>query len=301
MITFIEDHRMDFGVGSICKVLPIASSSYYAHVAVKRDPQRASDRARQDAIDGLEIERVHDESRGRYGARKVWHQLRREGKDIARCTVERLMKVMGLQGVVRGKQVITTNPDTTQPCPDDKVNREFKAQSPNQLWVSDFTYVSTWQGMVYVAFVVDVFSRRIVGWRVSTSMTTAFVLDALNQAICQRSPEKDGGLIHHSDRGSQYLSIKYTERLADAGIDPSVGTVGDSYDNALAESVIGLFKTEVTKLLGPWKSIGQLEWETLKWVDWYNTKRLHSAIGYITPHEAEEMFYETLNEHGKAA
>ncbi len=304
---------MDFGVGSICKVLPVAPSSYYAHLAIRRDPGLASNRVRQDAMDSVEVRRVHDESSGRYGARKVWHQLRRENKDVARCTVERLMKVMGLQGVVRGKQVITTNPDTAQPCPpsrafpihcravDDKVNREFKAQSPNQLWVSDFTYVSTWQGMVYVAFVVDVFSRRIVGWRVSTSMTTAFVLDALNQAICQRSPEKGCGLIHHSDRGSQYLSIKYTERLADAGIDPSVGTVGDSYDNALAESIIGLFKTEVTKLLGPWKSMGQLEWETLKWVDWYNTKRLHSAIGYVTPHETEEMFYENLNVHEKAA
>ena len=194
----------------------------------------------------------------------------------------------------RGKQVITTNPDASQPCPDDKVNREFKAQ----FWVRFYLRVGrAW----FIAFVVDVFSRRIVGWRVSTSMTTAFVLDALNQAICQRSPEKGGGLIHHSDRGSQYLSIKYSERLADAGIDPSVGTVGDSYDNALAESIIGLFKTEVTKLLGPWKSMGQLEWETLKWVDWYNTKRLHSAIGYVTPHEAEEMFYETLNAHEKAA
>jgi putative transposase len=301
MITFIDDHRVDFGVGSICKTLPVAPSSYYAHLAIKRDPMRSSVRARQDATNSVEIRRVHSESRGRYGARKVWRHLRRENKNIARCTVERLMKVMKLHGVVRGKQVITTNPDATQPCPDDKVNRQFVAQSPNQLWVSDFTYVSTWQGMVYVAFVIDVFSRRIVGWRVSTSMTTVFVLDALNQAICQRSPEKGGGLIHHSDRGSQYLSIKYTERLTDAGIDPSVGTVGDSYDNALAESVIGLFKTEVTKLLGPWKSMGQLEWETLKWVDWYNTKRLHSAIGYITPHEAEEMFYETLNVHEKAA
>ncbi len=301
MISFIESHRMDYGVGSICKVLPVAPSSYYAHLGIRRDPRRASNRARQDVADSAEIQRVHDESRGRYGARKVWHQLRRENNDIARCTVERLMKAMELQGVVRGKQIITTNPDTSQSCPDDKVNREFKAQSPNQLWVSDFTYVSTWQGMVYVAFVVDVFSRAVVGWRVSTSMTTAFVLDALNQAICQRGPEKGGGLIHHSDRGSQYLSIKYTERLADAGIDPSVGTVGDSYDNALAESIIGLFKTEVTKLLGPWKSMGQLEWETLKWVDWYNTKRLHSAIGYITPHEAEEMFYETLNAIEEAA
>jgi len=301
MIAFIEDHRSVFGVGSICKLLPIAPSTFYARKAIDSDPQRASERAKSDAIDRDKIQEAFDDSGKRYGARKIWHQLRRSKHNIARCTVERLMKAMGLQGVVRGKQVITTNPDTAQPCPDDKVNREFKAQSPNQLWVSDFTYVSTWQGMAYVAFVVDVFSRRIVGWRVSTSMTTAFVLDALNQAICQRGPEKGGGLIHHSDRGSQYLSIKYTERLADAGIDPSVGTVGDSYDNALAESIIGLFKTEVTKLLGPWKSMGQLEWETLKWVDWYNTKRLHSAIGYVTPHEAEEMFYETLNANEKAA
>ena len=301
MRVFIEEHRAVFGVGPICRVLPIAPSTFYSRQAIEGDPNLASVRSKRDALNKVHIQRVFDGSRGRYGARKIWHQLRRENKDIARCTVERLMKVSGIQGVVRGKKVITTNPDALQPCPDDKVNREFKAQSPNQLWVSDFTYVSSWQGMVYVAFVIDVFSRRIVGWRVSTSMTTAFVLDALNQAICQRSPEKGGGLIHHSDRGSQYLSIKYTERLADAEIDPSVGTVGDSYDNALAESIIGLFKTEVTKLLGPWKSKGQLEWETLKWVDWYNTKRLHSAIGYITPHEAEEMFYETLNANEKAA
>ena len=301
MRVFIEEHRAVFGVGPICRVLPIAPSTFYSRQAIEGDPNLASVRSKRDALNKVHIQRVFDGSRGRYGARKIWHQLRRENKDIARCTVERLMKVSGIQGVVRGKKVITTNPDALQPCPDDKVNREFKAQSPNQLWVSDFTYVSSWQGMVYVAFVIDVFSRRIVGWRVSTSMTTAFVLDALNQAICQRSPEKGGGLIHHSDRGSQYLSIKYTERLADAEIDPSVGTVGDSYDNALAESIIGLFKTEVTKLLGPWKSKGQLEWETLKWVDWYNTKRLHSAIGYITPHEADEMFYETLNANEKAA
>ncbi len=301
MRVFIEEHRAVFGVGPICRVLPIAPSTFYSRQAIEDDPNLASVRAKRDASDKVHIQRIFDDSRSRYGARKIWHQLRRENKDIARCTVERLMKALGIQGVVRGKKVITTNPDALQVCPDDKVNREFKAQSPNQLWVSDFTYVSSWQGMVYVAFVIDVFSRRIVGWRVSTSMTTAFVLDALNQAICQRSPEKGGGLIHHSDRGSQYLSIKYTERLADAEIDPSVGTVGDSYDNALAESIIGLFKTEVTKLLGPWKSKGQLEWETLKWVDWYNTKRLHSAIGYITPHEAEERFYETLNAHQKAA
>ena len=205
----------------------------------------------------------------------------------------------GIQGVVRGQKPITTNPDTSQLCPDDKVNRDFTASMPNQLWVSDFTYVSSWQGMIYVAFVIDVFARCIVGWRVSTSMTTGFVLDALNQAICQRAPSDD--LIHHSDRGSQYLSIRYTERLAEAGIDPSVGSVGDSYDNALAESTIGLFKTEVIDFMGPLKSVGPVEWETLKWVKWYNTKRLHSKIGYITPKEAEENFYQTLNEDEKAA
>lgn len=247
------------------------------------------------------IKQVFDGSRGRYGARKVWHQLRREGRDIARCTVERLMQIMGIQGVVRGKKVITTNPDTAQPCPDDKVNRAFVADMPNQLWVSDFTYVSSWQGMVYVAFIIDVFARKIVGWRVSTSMTTGFVLDALNQAICQRAPSEADKLIHHSDRGSQYLSIRYTERLAEAGIDTSVGSVGDSYDNALAESIIGLFKTEVIKFFGPWKSVGQVEWETLKWVGWYNNTRLHSAIGYVTPHEAEEAFYASLNDAEKAA
>ncbi len=229
MTMFIEEHRDVFGVGPICRVLPIAPSTFYAHAAVARDPKRASSRAKQDKADSREIKRVFDASGGRYGARKVWHSLRREGFDIARCTVERLMKAARLQGVVRGKKVITTNPDTSQPCPDDRVNREFVAQRPNQLWVSDFTYVSSWQGTVYVAFVIDVFARKIVGWRVSTSMTTESVLDALNQAICQRVPS-EGGLVHHSDRGSQYLSIKYTERLAEEGIDPSVGSVGDSYD-----------------------------------------------------------------------
>lgn len=202
---------------------------------------------------------------------------------------------------MRGKKVITTNPDTAQPCPDDKVNREFSVVMPNPLWVSDFTYDSSWQGMVYVAFVIDVFARKIVGWRVSTSMTTGFVRDALNQAICERAPSAADGLVHHSDRGSQYLSIKYTECLAEAGIDTSVGSVADSYDNALAESIIGLFKTEVIKFLGPWKSVGQVEWETLKWVDWYNKTRLYSAIGYITPDEAEEAFYANLNVDEKAA
>jgi putative transposase len=301
MMMFISDYRDTFGVEPICRVLPIAPSTFYARVAVECHPDLASGRAKRDVLGKADIKRVFEGSRSRYGARKVWHALRREGKDIARCTVERLMKAMAIQGVVRGKKVITTNPDASQPCPDDKVIREFVAQMPNQLWVSDFTYVSSWQGMVYVAFVIDVFARKIVGWRVSTSMTTSFVLDALNQAICQRCQTERDNLIHHSDRGSQYLSIKYTERLAEAGIDPSVGSVGDSYDNALAESTIGLFKTEVIKFLGPWKSMGQVEWETLKWVSWYNSERLHSAIGYITPQEAEEAFYANLNTLDKVA
>jgi len=301
MVSFIEDHRDFFGVGPICKVLPIAPTTYYARAAVMRDPELASDRTKSDVIDCEDIERIYKASGQRYGARKVWHALRREGKYIARCAVERLMNVMEIQGVVRGGKVITTHPDAAQPCPDDKVNREFVADMPNQLWVSDFTYVSSWQGMVYVAFVIDVFARKIVGWRVSTSMTTRFVLDALNQAICQRCPSEIDNLIHHSDRGSQYLAIKYTERLAEAGIDPSVGSVGDSYDNALAESTIGLFKTEVINFLGPWKTVGRVEWETLKWVNWYNNERLHSAIGYVTPREAEEAFYANMNDLDKVA
>lgn len=301
MIAFIKDNREAFGVEPICRVLPIAPSSFHAHRAVARDPTRASARAKSDAVHREDIARIWNDNRDLYGARKVWHALRREEKDVARCTVERLMKAMGLQGAVRGKKVITTSPDAAQPCPQDRVNRQFTAIAPNQLWVSDFTYVSSWAGMIYVAFVIDVFARKIVGWKVSTSMTTAFVLHALNQAICQRCPAQAGGLIHHSDRGSQYLSIKYTERLVDAGIDGSVGSVGDSYDNALAESIIGLFKTEVIKRLGPWKSASAVEWETLKWVDWYNNRRLLEPIGYITPAEAEHAFYENLNRLDKVA
>lgn len=301
MIAFIEEHREAFGVEPICRVLPIAPSSFHAHQAVIREPDQASARTRGDVAHREDITRVWQDNRGLYGARKIWHALRREGKDIARYTVERLMKAMGLQGAVRGKKVITTNPDTSRPCPDDKVNRQFVATAPNRLWISDFTYVSSWTGMVYVAFVIDVFARRIVGWKVSTSMTTPFVLDALNQAICQRCRGQAKGLIHHSDRGSQYLAIKYTERLADAGIDGSVGSVGDSYDNAMAESIIGLFKTEVVKRLGPWKSVGHVEWETLKWVDWYNNRRLLEPIGYITPAQAEEAFYVNLTRLDKAA
>ena len=272
-----------------------------AHAARRADPGRLPARAKRDGALMAEIRRVYEANFCVYGVRKIWRQLDREGIPVARCTVARLMRAMGLKGVVRGKTVRTTIPDPAAACPLDRVNRQFKAACPNRLWVADFTYVATWGGFVYVAFVIDVFARKIVGWRVSTSMTTGFVLDALNQAICQRAPSEADKLIHHSDRGSQYLSIRYTERLAEAGIDTSVGSVGDSYDNALAESIIGLFKTEVIKFLGPWKSVGQVEWETLKWVDWYNKTRLHSAIGYVTPNEAEEAFYASLNADEKAA
>ena len=295
MMDFIEESREAFGVEPLCKALQFAPSTYYDRRAIVRDPERASRRAKSDAAMSSRIDGAWEDNRKLYGARKIWHVLRRDGQDVARCTVERLMRVLGIRGVVRGKRVVTTNPDTSLPCPDDKVNRLFKADRPNKLWVSDFTYVPTWSGTVYVAFVIDVFARRIVGWRVSTSMTTKFVLDALDQAIWQRKTLDNTSLVHHSDRGSQYLSIKYTERLAQAEIDLSVGTVGDAYDNALAECVIGLFKTELIKQIGPWKSMREVEWETLKWVDWYNNRRLLGSIGYITPAEAEEAFYANLN------
>lgn len=295
MTAFIEEHRGAYGVEPMCRILQIAPSTYYDRRAIARDPDRASARAKSDAALSVKIDAAWQDNRKLYGARKIWHVLRREGEDVARCTVERLMRVLGIKGVLRGKKVITTNPDTSQPCPDDKVNRLFMADRPNKLWVSDFTYVQTWSGTVYVAFVIDVFARRIVGWRASTSMKTQFVLDALEQAIWQRKTPDNKSLVHHSDRGSQYLSIKYTERLAEAEIDLSVGTVGDAYDNAMAECVIGLFKTEVINQIGPWKSMREVEWETLKWVDWYNNRRLLGPIGYIPPVEAEEAFYANLN------
>ena len=226
-----------------------------------------------------------------YGADKVWRQLNREGVAVARCTVERLMRQQGLQGVRRGKAVRTTVPDPKAPCPLDRVNRQFRAERPNQLWVSDFTYVSTWQGWVYVAFVVDVFSRRIVGWRQSSSMHTEFVLDALEQALYDRKPSEDDGLVHHSDRGSQYLSIRYSERLAEAGIEPSVGSKGDSYDNALAETINGLYKAEVIHRRGPWKTKQAVELATLEWVAWFNHHRLMEPLSYIPPAEFEANYH----------
>jgi putative transposase len=243
-----------------------------------------------------EIQRVWRANLQVYGADKVWRQLDREGIEAARCTVERLMRKHGLRGVMRGKVVRTTVSDRDAACPLDKVNRQFRADRPNQLWVSDFTYVSTWQGWLYVAFVIDVFARRIVGWRVSDSMRTDFVLDALEQALYARQPERDGALIHHSDRGSQYVSIRYSERLAEAGIEPSVGSRGDSYDNALAETINGLYKTELIHRRGPWKTKAAVELATLEWVSWFNTQRLLGSIGYIPPAEAEANYYRQLAE-----
>lgn len=253
-------------------------------------------RAKRDAVLMPEIHRVWEGNMRVYGADKVWRQLHREEQTVARCIVERLMRRLGIQGARRGKSMRTTVPDTSAPCPLDHVNRQFKAERPNQLWVSDFTYVSTWQGWLYVAFVIDVFARRIVGWRVSSSMHTDFVLDALEQALYDRQPEQTAGLIHHSDRGSQYVSIRYTERLAEAGIEPSVGSRGDSYDNALAETINGLYKAEVIHRRGPWKTKASVELATLEWVSWFNHHRLLAPIGYIPPAEAEENYYRQLTE-----
>ena len=240
------------------------------------------------------IQRVWHANWQVYGADKVWRQMNREGIVVARCTVERLMRQLGLQGARRGKKVRTTISDTKAPCPLDRVNRVFKAERPNQLWVSDFTYVSTWQGWLYVAFVIDVYSRRIVGWRVSRNMQTDFVLDALEQALYERQPERAESLVHHSDRGSQYVSIRYTERLAEAGIEPSVGSRGDSYDNALAETINGLYKTELIHRRAPWKTRESVELATLEWVHWFNHIRLLEPIGYVPPVEAEANYWQQL-------
>jgi transposase InsO family protein len=307
MIAFIDDHRGAHGLeprsGSraICKVLPIAPSTYRAQAARRRDPAKLPDRAKRDAALMPEIARVFEENFRVYGVRKVWRQLKREGHDQARCTVARLMRGMGLQGVIRGKPVRTTISDKAAPCPLDHVNRQFKAPRPNVLWVSDFTYVATWSGFVYVAFIIDAYARRIVGWRVSRTAQTGFVLDALEQALHERRPLHRGGLVHHSDRGSQYVSIHYTERLALAGIEPSVGSVGDSYDNALAESINGLYKAEVIHRRGPWRSLEAVEFATLEWVDWFNHRRLLEPIGNIPPAEAEERYYAMLDEPAMAA
>ncbi|WP_183192230.1 IS3 family transposase [Ancylobacter tetraedralis] len=301
MIAFIDDHRGAYGVEPICRVLPIAPSTYHAHASRRCDPAKLSIRARRDAVLLPEVQRVFDENFQVYGVRKVWRQMKREGHQLARCTVARLMRSAGLHGVIRGKPMRTTVADKAAPCPLDHVNRVFRAPAPNMLWLSDFTYVSTWSGFVYVAFVIDAYARRIVGWRVSRTAHASFVLDALEQALHERRPVHRGGLVHHSDRGSQYVSIRYTERLAEAGIEPSVGSVGDSYDNALAETINGLYKAELTHRRGPWRSFEAVEFATLSWVDWFNNRRLLEPIGNIPPAEAEERYYAMLDEPAMAA
>ena len=285
MIAYIDRHKDRFGVEPICRVLPIAPSTY--HHARRRPP---SARAVRDARLKVEIGRVHQDNFGVYGARKVWRQLHREGIAVARCTVERLMGELHLEGVRRGKARRTTTPDATTTRPADLVERNFSATRPNQLWVADLTYVATWSGFVYVALVVDAFSRFLVGWQASRSLRTDLALDALEMAIWRRQARLEG-LVHHSDRGSQYLAIRYTERLAEAGAVTSVGSRGDSYDNALAETIIGLYKTELVRRRGPWRGIDDLEYATLEWVDWFNHRRLLEPIGYVPPAEFEAAFH----------
>jgi transposase InsO family protein len=292
-VQFIDAHRTTYGVEPICRVLapclPIAPSTYYEVKARERDPSRQPARVQRDAVLGPLIEQAWEASTRRYGARKVWRDLRRAGHAVARCTVERLMRARALRGVVRGHRVRTTVPVPVAERPQDLVERNFTATRPNQLWVADFTYVATWRGFVYVAFVTDAFSRRIVGWRATTSLRTDLALDALEQALYDR--ELDGPLVHHSDRGVQYLAIRYTERLLDAGIESSVGRRGDAYDNALAETINGLYKTEVIHHLGPWKGLEDVEYATLAWVAWYNTQRLMEPLGHVPPAEYEEQYH----------
>jgi len=299
LTAFIDEHRDNHGVEPICEQLPISPSTYYEFKAREDDPDRLPDRIKRDHLLEFDIKRVWEENFEVYGARKVWRQLNREHIDVARCTVERLMKRLGIQGVVRGAKCWTTVCDDALARPADLVNREFTATRPNQLWVADITFVATWAGFVYVAFIIDVFARRIVGWRVSRSLKTDLVLDALEQALWSRT--KTEGLVHHSDRGCQYLSIRYAERLAEANIDSSVGSVGDSYDNALAETINGLYKTEVIRRRGPWKNIEDVEYATLEWVDWFNNRRLLEPIGDIPPAEYEMMYYRQLEESAMVA
>jgi putative transposase len=289
MLAFIDAHRDQYGVESICRLLPIAPSTYYEHKAREHDPKRIPKRLQRDGELRGSIRRIWEENFQAYGARKVWKQLQREQIPVARCTVERLMRQDGLRGVVRGRRKRTTIANDLLEKPLDRVQRRFVASRPDELWVADFTFVATWAGFVYVAFVIDVFARRIVGWRASRSMHTELVLDALDQALHARQVEK--GLIHHSDHGSQYLSIRYTDRLTENGVTASVGSVGDSYDNALAETVIGLFKTEVIYARGPWRSLEAVEYATLEWVDWFNHRRLLEPIGYLPPAQFEREYY----------
>ena len=292
MVRFVDSHRGKFGVEPICEVLPIAPSTYYELKLRERDPSRRPERARRDDEVRDRIRAIVTGHEEVYGPRKMWRKLLREERRVARCTVERLMREMGLQGTVRGRKFKTTTvPDTLAARPADLVTRQFKATRPNELWVADLTYVATWRGFVYVAFVFDVFSRRIVGWRASSSLRSDLALDALEQALYDRPIGESERLVHHSDRGVQYLSIRYTDRLADAGIEPSVGSVGDSYDNAMAESLIGLYKAELIYRRGPWRGIESVEFATLDYVSWFNTQRLMEPLGYIPPAEFEQAYY----------
>ena len=298
-MSFIDAHRGRYGVGPVCAEVPIAPSTYYEHKAREGEPERAPGRVRRDGWLCGEIRRVYAEPFGVYGVRKVWRQLRREGVAVARCTVARLTRRLGLQGAVRGRRAKTTHPVVQGERPDDRVNREFKVSRPNALWVSDLTYVATWQGFACTAFVIDAYARRIVGWRVSHSLHTDLALDALEQALHERCARREG-LVHHSD-GVQYLSLRYTERLVQMGIAPSVGSVGDSYDNALAESIIGLYKTELITRRGPWRHCEAVELATLEWVHWYNHRRLFEPLGHVPPAEFEAHYDHQLRESAMAA
>ena len=290
MVAFVDAHREAYGVEPICEVLPMAPSTYYVQRAQAADPTKRSARAQRDEKLLVEVERVFRENLCVYGARKVWKQLLREGHETARCTVARLMSGRGLCGVTRKRSFkVTTVADERAPRPPDLVERDFTATAPNRLWVADITYVSTWTGFAYVAFVTDAFSRRIVGWRVSSSLRSDLALDALEHALHAR-PEA-AGVVHHSDRGVQYTAIRYTERLAEAGVERSVGSVGDSYDNALAETINGHFKAEIIWRKGPWRSIEAVEHAVLVWVDWFNNRRLFEALGDVPPAEYEELYY----------
>jgi putative transposase len=297
MSLFIDEHRSVFGVEPICRALAVAPSTYYA---VKARQAAPSARTQRDAWLLEQIRRVHEQTKGLYGARKVWWQLRREGIPAARCTVERLMRQHGLQGVVRGKRRRTTIADHGAERPVDLVDRDFTATAPNRLWVADFTYVMTFSGVVYVAFVIDAYSRRIVGWKADSSMRTSLVLDTLEMALWSRQRSGlpvQAGLVHHHDAGSQYTSFAFTQRLIDAGVDASVGSVGDAYDNALAESTIGLYKTEKIRREGPWRTLAEVELATLEWVYWFNASRLHSACGRLSPAQFEQRYIDNLLTH----
>ncbi|EME9926764.1 IS3 family transposase, partial [Escherichia coli] len=296
MMPLLDKLREQYGVGPVCSELHIAPSTYYHCQQQRHHPDKRSARAQRDDWLKKEIQRVYDENHQVYGVRKVWRQLLREGIRVARCTVARLMAVMGLTGVLRGKKVRTTV-SRKAVAAGDRVNRQFVAERPDQLWVADFTWVSTWQGFVYVAFIIDVFAGYIVGWRVSSSMETAFVLDALEQALWVRRPS---GTIHHSDKGSQYVSLAYTQRLKEAGLLASTGSTGDSYDNAMAESINGLYKAEVIHRKS-WKNRAEVELATLTWVDWYNNRRLLGRLGHTPPAEAEKAYYASIGNNDLAA